>query len=632
MCNIKTDPTIPPELSRYHRIFQDKLTELQGFLRAFFSSFFWQWGGGFTVLKAGSAVRLFENPDTFEPFCRHIRESLHFQDVCLQCDARRASEAFLLRHPIDYWCDCGMLDLAAPIIVHGVWVGTILCGQKRLSGPEDNDGLKLLRAWADKNAQGLLIEDLINLRSKTKAVTRDEVETMKRLMGATADYISNILNVAIDQHFGKPDQELGDSLHELLKSLMSLSTTSNIYRLWNDISLPLLTLKELLDFSAIGMLVSEQSGQTRIVSHAALPAPSLVSYAEEALITSQLASFDGPRHLLTYPGPVSCPFSKAVLAERSDISLIVYERAVLPKSRTMHLIVFFSSDSHRSNGLYLHQTKEILSRVLLATITVFLHLERVQELKGHLREKEAFLQDISHHTNQTLQSIVAGCELIAEVHCLPDQAERNLRYIKENALRGSILTAGVVLASRPGKTITLCPEKQRSWHDFSQLLREHVIDIQGYSEQNHIHIHIDTDTTNGIGQLFLDLSAFTIVLTNLLYNAVKYSFHNTTINLSAVSKPATASFELRIVNRGIEIPPERWQTIFRRGERTSQAVRYSQAGLGLGLFISKAILNAMSGDLRVESCTPTGNEIRGFQECDTTFLLTLPTSILRQNH
>jgi signal transduction histidine kinase len=100
------------------------------------------------------------------------------------------------------------------------------------------------------------------------------------------------------------------------------------------------------------------------------------------------------------------------------------------------------------------------------------------------------------------------------------------------------------------------------------------------------------------------------VLANLLDNAVKYSVPGTPISVE-VSAPADA-VRLIVRDRGIGIPPEDVEAVF-RGHRTVEA-RQTAAGSGIGLPLCRRLVEAMGGRLRAVSRPGEGSA----------FVLTLP--------
>lgn len=99
------------------------------------------------------------------------------------------------------------------------------------------------------------------------------------------------------------------------------------------------------------------------------------------------------------------------------------------------------------------------------------------------------------------------------------------------------------------------------------------------------------------------------VFINLMSNGIKYA-PQSDVAISLIKKNGIAEF--RISDKGPGIPSDKHELIFKRFERLADA-NYS-SGLGIGLYISKNIVEGHRGDIRVESVPGKG----------TTFIVCLP--------
>lgn len=101
------------------------------------------------------------------------------------------------------------------------------------------------------------------------------------------------------------------------------------------------------------------------------------------------------------------------------------------------------------------------------------------------------------------------------------------------------------------------------------------------------------------------------VITNLLSNAIKYApASNITITVTQDQNTTT----LAIKDTGPGIPQSKQQLLFKRFERVGAPL--SVSGLGLGLYISKQIIEAMTGTIKVESQVGKGS----------TFIINIPNN------
>jgi signal transduction histidine kinase len=115
-------------------------------------------------------------------------------------------------------------------------------------------------------------------------------------------------------------------------------------------------------------------------------------------------------------------------------------------------------------------------------------------------------------------------------------------------------------------------------------------------------------------QAWVDPLRLEQVLANLLDNAIKHSPHGESIVVT-LSQPLPGTLELVVSDRGIGIPIEARDRIF---ERFFQArPEDATQGLGLGLYVSRHIVELHGGEIRAEFPAAGGTRI----------VVTLPTSI-----
>ncbi len=102
------------------------------------------------------------------------------------------------------------------------------------------------------------------------------------------------------------------------------------------------------------------------------------------------------------------------------------------------------------------------------------------------------------------------------------------------------------------------------------------------------------------------------VMSNLISNAIKFSPHGTTINIVMEEKPL--SILIAVKDNGIGIPPEIAEKLFAMNADVQRQGTDGEKSFGLGLAISKQIIEAHNGSIWFES-------IPGF---GTTFFVELP--------
>jgi PAS domain S-box-containing protein len=112
------------------------------------------------------------------------------------------------------------------------------------------------------------------------------------------------------------------------------------------------------------------------------------------------------------------------------------------------------------------------------------------------------------------------------------------------------------------------------------------------------------------------------VLLNLLSNAIKYSPDGGSIAIRMARRAAEGEVELQLQDHGIGIPHEQQRLIFGRFVRADNAREAEIAGTGLGLYISRGLVEQHGGRIWFESQEGKG----------TTFFVTLPLTTTQSAH
>ncbi len=115
---------------------------------------------------------------------------------------------------------------------------------------------------------------------------------------------------------------------------------------------------------------------------------------------------------------------------------------------------------------------------------------------------------------------------------------------------------------------------------------------------------VDLEVEGDVPAVLADHQRIEQILTNLLVNAAKYSAEGTPIRLTI--RRAANGVTMSVQDRGMGISPADLPRLFDRFYRTKRA-RQMKTGLGLGLFITKGLVEAHGGRIWVESTLGQGS-------------------------
>ena len=137
---------------------------------------------------------------------------------------------------------------------------------------------------------------------------------------------------------------------------------------------------------------------------------------------------------------------------------------------------------------------------------------------------------------------------------------------------------------------------QKKDFDIVKLINDINRELNNLSTHNQKKIEFHKDCTTCI--INADKLQIKRVLSNLITNAITYGFKNTTITINL--KLENNYIEINIQNTSKQIPEKELLTIFDRYRKTEFA-KYNKTGNGLGLYLSKKIIELHKGNIYAKS-------------------------------
>jgi PAS domain S-box-containing protein len=228
-----------------------------------------------------------------------------------------------------------------------------------------------------------------------------------------------------------------------------------------------------------------------------------------------------------------------------------------------------------------------------------------QSLRDLDRLKDEFIGLVSHEIRTPLASIIGYVELLKDDIGGPD-AGLCAEVIDRNARRLQHLVGDLLFLSQiqSGK---LTMEFRDT--DLAGLAASAVEELRPEAQRKHIDLAL---SATEVPHLAVDPMRIAQVLGNLLSNAVKFTPDGGRVEVR-LSRGADQAV-LAVADSGIGIPADDQVRIFERFFRTAIAARHAIQGSGLGLAVTKAIVEAHHGTITVDS-----DEGRG-----STFTVRLP--------
>ncbi len=310
-------------------------------------------------------------------------------------------------------------------------------------------------------------------------------------------------------------------------------------------------------------------------------------------------------------GVVSDDHIETLTAKREHGTLL---RALRPVSlilvplvvggRTLGSVAFaYASVSGRSHDARDVATAQNLAeRAAVAVENARLYREVQREVKS----RNDLLAIVSHDLRNPMQNIMMTAAMMQQKMASADPLRPRVDAIAKSAGLASRLLGDLLDLARFESGIEL----ERRLQDLSPVVNDCIELVASLAEQKQIQI-INT-IRSGEVSAFCDRTRVCQILGNLIGNALKFTPPDGTITISAQPAPERNKVRITVADTGAGIPAEDIPHLF---ERYWQA-KAGGGGVGLGLSIVKALVDAQGGHVSVTSEIGRG----------TSFTFTLLTS------
>ena len=226
--------------------------------------------------------------------------------------------------------------------------------------------------------------------------------------------------------------------------------------------------------------------------------------------------------------------------------------------------------------------------------------ERVarREAERANRAKSEFLSTMSHELRTPLNAILGYAQYLGMDRGLNERQRRSIRAIHDSGEHLLSLIVDILDLSRiEAQRLELAPTPV----ELRPFLRSVVEVMRVKTDEKGLTLALDA-ACNLPDVVLVDQRRLRQVLLNLLGNAVKFTDRGTvSLCVSKERREGDHSLvRIEVRDTGVGISPQDLPTIFEPFEQVGEA-RRREAGTGLGLTITRALVSAMGGDIRVTS-------------------------------
>lgn len=222
--------------------------------------------------------------------------------------------------------------------------------------------------------------------------------------------------------------------------------------------------------------------------------------------------------------------------------------------------------------------------------TINVSFERITETN---RMKTEFVRIVSHQLRSPVTNLSWAIDslLAGDVGRIREDQLEYFKILKENSFRMKELIKDLLLTSRVEEG-TLPIQKEEV--SLQEIVKSLILESSPFARASNLEIEFNSE--QNLPKVFTDPQQIKVVIENLLDNAIRYSGKKGKIKIFLNKKEENIKFKIQ--DNGVGIFQEDQKYIFQKFFRSKTK---DKGGSGLGLFITKSIVEKLGGKIWFES-------------------------------
>lgn len=285
------------------------------------------------------------------------------------------------------------------------------------------------------------------------------------------------------------------------------------------------------------------------------------------------------------------------------------KQVIMPIGRAGQVIALLILES-QTEELFTNQILSFLTRLSDKAAIALSNALLYEAVQNANNAKTRFVSEVSHELNNPLTSIMNYTKMISSVGPVNEMQEKFIDTITNNAHRMARIVADLSDVSRieAGKL-----QLEMEIVNVNNIIDDVVASFRQQIVDKGQELKLEVE--DSLPQIWCDRNRTTQVLTNLVSNAHKYTPENGALTIHA-SLNSENVVHLAVTDNGIGLRPEDQAKIFQKYFRAADDKAKASPGTGLGLNITKKLVELQGGKIWFESEFRKG----------TTFHFTVPVA------
>ncbi|MDB5166217.1 MAG: hypothetical protein JWM37_289 [Candidatus Saccharibacteria bacterium] len=223
----------------------------------------------------------------------------------------------------------------------------------------------------------------------------------------------------------------------------------------------------------------------------------------------------------------------------------------------------------------------------------------IQKLKEVDQIKSEFLMIASHNLRTPL-SVINGYVEMAKSQALSVELQKMMNSIEANSQRLGVFAEDLLVISN-------IESGQEIFHK-QPIIVDHLLDtiipeFQNLAEEKNLHFEVKRELTDS--EVYGSATHLTSAVWNLLDNALKFTKEDGLIELGL--QRVGDAIQITVRDTGIGIPTSEFDKLFTKFHRGTSTMTYNYEGTGIGLYITKLIVEEHQGTITVNSVEGSGS-------------------------
>lgn len=225
-----------------------------------------------------------------------------------------------------------------------------------------------------------------------------------------------------------------------------------------------------------------------------------------------------------------------------------------------------------------------------------------EELKKIHDEKNGLIHVVAHDLKSPLNNNKGLIKLIKMANNLSEQQKDFLNKLEKSNQQGVQLIEDLLQLYRMESQQKAEIEVINIQSYFNELIKKH----EDAAKLKSIKIEKEIKTENN--EFYTDPDKLQRIMDNLISNALKFSYENSTVYIKALQKGTQLQIEVR--DEGMGILKEEQHKIFQKFQKMSNKPTAGESTSGLGLSIVKTLVEQLEGTIEFESKPRKGTSFR----------------------